>query len=167
LYQDGAFSVDLNFTDGQTHRTALYFVDWDQSGRAQTVEILDASTGAVLNTQTVTGFGSGKYLVWDLKGNVRVRLTKIAGFNAVLSGLFFGPATTSGGTVQQTTTATFAQSKVSVRIAGAPGQSFKIYSSSNLSSWTEITTVILNSSTYDYTDPAVGNGPKFYKAVPQ
>jgi hypothetical protein len=166
-YQDGSFTVDLNFTDGQTHRTAMYFVDWDLSGRTQTVEVLDAGSGAVLNSQTLSGFGSGKYLVWDLKGAVRVRLTKVSGFNAVLNGLFFGPAGSSGGALQQTTSASLSQSNVSVRITGTPGQVFKIYSSTNLSSWTEVTTVTLNGSTYDYSDPANMNGGKFYKAVPQ
>jgi hypothetical protein len=165
-YQDGSFTVDLNFTDGQTHRTAMYFLDWDQSGRTQTVEILDAGSGSVLNSQTLSGFGSGKYLVWDLKGAVRVRLTKISGFNAVLNGLFFAPASGSGST-QQTTTATLNRPNLSVRIAGTPGQAFKIYSSSNLTSWTEVTTVTLSGTTYDYVDAANGAGGKFYKAIPQ
>ncbi|HEY6229456.1 MAG TPA: fibronectin type III domain-containing protein [Verrucomicrobiae bacterium] len=166
-YLDGSFTVDLNFTDGQTHRTAMYFVDWDLSGRTQTAEILDAASGAVLNSQTLSGFGSGKYLVWDLKGNVRVRLTKVSGFNAVLSGLFFGPAGgSSGGGMQQTTAASLSQSKVNVRINGTSGQVFKIYSSSNLTSWTEVTTVTLSGATYDYVDAGGGIG-KFYKAIPQ
>ena len=166
-YLDGAFTVDLNFTDGQTHRTAMYFVDWDLSGRTQTVEILDAGSGAILNSQTLSNFGSGKYLVWDLKGSVRVRLTKVAGFNAVLNGLFFGPASaSSGGGTQQTTAASLTQSKVNVRISGTPGQVFKIYSSANLGSWTEVTTVTLSGATYDYADAGGGTG-KFYKAVPQ
>jgi hypothetical protein len=166
-YLDGTFTVDLNFTDGQTHRTAMYFVDWDLSDRTQTVEILDAASGAVLNTQTLSNFGSGKYLVWDFKGAVRVRLTKVAGFNAVLSGLFFGPATgSSGGGTQQTTAASLNQSKVNVRISGTPGQVFKIYSSANLSSWSEVTTVTLSGAAYNYVDAGGGTG-KFYKAVPQ
>jgi hypothetical protein len=166
-YLDGTFTVDLNFTDGQTHRTAMYFVDWDQSGRSQTVEILDAGSGAVLNSQTLSGFGSGKYLVWDLKGAVRVRLTKVSGLNAVLNGLFFGPASGSGGSAQQTTSASLNNANVSVRIAGTPGQAFKIYSSSNLSSWSEVTTITLTGTTYDYVDNANTSGGKFYKAIPQ
>jgi hypothetical protein len=39
----------------------------------------------------VGGFGGGEYLVWDLGGNVLVRVTKLSGPNAVLSGLFFDP----------------------------------------------------------------------------
>jgi len=58
------------------------------------------------------------------------------------------------------------QSKVNVRISGTPGQVFKIYSSVNLTSWSEVTTVTLSGATYDYVDTGGGTG-KFYKAVPQ
>ncbi|MDB6026835.1 MAG: hypothetical protein JWM68_3058 [Verrucomicrobiales bacterium] len=86
-----SFSIDVNLTDGKSHRVAFYCLDWDlTSNRSQTVEISDATTGTVLSTQTVSGFGSGKYLVWDLKGHVKVKITKLSGYNAVLSGMFFG-----------------------------------------------------------------------------
>jgi hypothetical protein len=165
-YLDGSFTVDMNFTDGQTHRVAMYVLDWDQtSNRAQTVEILDTGSGAVLDSQTVSSFGAGKYLIWDLKGAVTVRFTKVSGFNAVLNGLFFGPASTTGGGT--TMTATLTRPNLSVRINGKAGQVFKIYSSTNLTTWTEGPTVTLSSSTYDYIDAATATGGKFYKAVPQ
>jgi hypothetical protein len=166
-YLDGAFTVDLNLTDGQTHRVAMYFVDWDRSGRAQTVEILDTGSGAVLDSQTLSIFQNGKYLIWDLKGAVTVRLTKVSGFNAVLNGLFFGPAVASIGGTTQTTSATLANKNVAVRVTGKAGQVFKIYSTSNLASWTEGPTITLTGTTYDYVDSANVNGGKFYKAVPQ
>jgi hypothetical protein len=166
-YLNGSFTVDLNFTDGQTHRVAMYFVDWDLSNRAQTVEILDTGSGAVLDNQTLSSFQNGKYLIWDLKGAVTVRFTKVSGFNAVLNGLFFGPASTSNSGTTQTTSASLANKNVAVRINGKAGQVFKIYSTSNLSSWTEATTVTLTGTTYDYVDAANLNGGKFYKAVPQ
>ncbi|HUS35902.1 MAG TPA: chitobiase/beta-hexosaminidase C-terminal domain-containing protein [Verrucomicrobiae bacterium] len=88
-YASGSFTVDLRFTDGATHRLAMYFCDWDFAGRAQTVELLNGDTGAVLNTQTVSGFGGGRYLLWDLKGHFKVRVTGTAGPNAIVNGLFF------------------------------------------------------------------------------
>jgi hypothetical protein len=69
---------------------SAYFLDWDHRGRAQTVEVLDADTGAVLDTRTVSGFAEGQYLTWDLSGRVQIRVTNLGGVNAVLSGLFFG-----------------------------------------------------------------------------
>ena len=59
--------------------------------RSQTVELLDASSGAVLDSQSVSNFGEGTYLSWNVKGAVRARITKQSGSNAVLMGAFPGP----------------------------------------------------------------------------
>ena len=92
-YTSGTFTVDLNFNDGAQHQLAVYCLDWDWGGaRKQMVSILDGATNAVLDTQTVTGFQNGKYLVWNLTGHVKLRVTNTAGINAVISGLFFDPA---------------------------------------------------------------------------
>ena len=53
----------MDLTDGQVHDLALYFLDWDQQGRIEQVQISNASTGAVLSTQTISSFQSGVYLV--------------------------------------------------------------------------------------------------------
>ena len=88
-YADTSFTIDLNLTDGQTHRIALYCLDWDLNGRSETVDIIDASNAAVLNSQSASAFANGKYLVWNIRGHVQIRLTKTAGYNTVLSGIFF------------------------------------------------------------------------------
>jgi hypothetical protein len=89
-YQQNAFSIDVNLTDGALHRVAVYCLDWDAQQRAQTLEVVDAATNAVLDSQTVSSFAAGKYLVWDLKGHVKLNVTRINGSNAVVSGLYFG-----------------------------------------------------------------------------
>jgi hypothetical protein len=68
-------------------------VDWDSNGRSQRIEVLDAATGAVLDTRMVSGFNSGVWLSWDLTGSVQFRFTRLGGYNAVLSGVFFDSAT--------------------------------------------------------------------------
>ena len=89
-YSSSSFTIDLNFNDGAQHQLAVYCVDWDWGGaRAQTVSILDGATNAVLDSQNVTGFQNGKYLVWNLTGHVILRVTNAGGINAVISGLFF------------------------------------------------------------------------------
>ena len=101
-YSTTSFTVDVNITDGNTHNLELYFVDWDNTGRSETVKISNPSNGTVLNTQTVSSFHSGVYLDYSVSGNILISITKTAGSNAVLSGLFFDPATTGdaliGGT---------------------------------------------------------------------
>jgi outer membrane protein assembly factor BamB len=90
------FQIDLEFTDGKEHQVALYCLDWDKAdkGRMMTVEVWDPWRNVVLaDKQTVKEFSNGKYLVWNIKGHVSLRLQSAGGwFNAVASGLFFDPA---------------------------------------------------------------------------
>jgi hypothetical protein len=46
----------------------------------------------LLDTRDVSGFRNGQYLVWDVSGNVQLRLVNTGSGNAVASGLFFGAA---------------------------------------------------------------------------
>ena len=69
-YRDPAFAVELNFTDALAHRLAIYCLDWDTSLRAQTIDVLDAATGAALDSQSIRDFSGGRYLVWDLQGHL-------------------------------------------------------------------------------------------------
>jgi len=84
------FTIDLDFSDGATHRFAMYCVDWDSTSRQQQIDVIDVATNTVLDTRTLTSFHGGVYLVWNVSGRVRVRFTHLAGYNAVVSGLFFG-----------------------------------------------------------------------------
>jgi hypothetical protein len=90
-YSPATFNFDVNFTDGNTHQFALYAVDWDHLGRAETIQILDVNTGNQLDLRTLSNFSSGAYLVWNISGHVRINVTNTGGTNAVVSGVFFGP----------------------------------------------------------------------------
>ena len=85
-----SFTVDVNLTDGQAHDIALYAVDWDDHERSEQIQITDVSTGAVLDTETLSSFKGGAYEVWSISGHVKITITELAGGNAVLNGLFFG-----------------------------------------------------------------------------
>src|SRR5207249_4636479 len=63
-YSGTTFTVDVNLTDGQKHQLALYLLDWDSTTRSERIDILDAATGAVLDSQTTSLFNGGKYVVW-------------------------------------------------------------------------------------------------------
>jgi hypothetical protein len=82
------FTIDLNFTDSATHQFAMHVLDWDSTARVQQVDVLDPS-GTVLDTRQVGSFNGGAYLVWNMSGHVIVRITRLAGANGVVSGLFF------------------------------------------------------------------------------
>jgi hypothetical protein len=87
----------VNFTDGQTHQLALYSYDFDASfwagPRTQKIEIIDLNNNVVLSQRFMGSFEFGKYVIWNVRGNIRVKLTAINGSygNAVLSGIFFDP----------------------------------------------------------------------------
>jgi hypothetical protein len=171
-YSTSSFTVDFNFTDGNSHKLSLYFLDWDRSGRSQTVDLLDASSGALLDTRSVSNFGEGTYLNWNAKGSVRVRITKVSGANAVLMGAFFGPAGSTGGSggggsTGANTKIVFSNGDMHVQILGQPGQKFDLWVSENLSTdWINIATVTLTGNVYDFVDkPSTGKGLRFYRAI--
>lgn len=133
-----SFSLDVNLTDGNTHQVALYLLDWDTTARTETVQITDASSGAVLNTQNVSNFSSGTYLVWNLTGHVKITVTCTAGLNGVASGLFFGgpvagsSATASFLKADTTTSGTWSSTY------GADGYSI-VNDATNLPSYAQVT----------------------------
>ncbi|HNG34142.1 MAG TPA: hypothetical protein PK012_30965 [Blastocatellia bacterium] len=105
-YEDDTLSFAVNITDGKRHQLSLYFVDWDYRGRVQQVDIVNAGDNTVLDSRTVSNFGGGQYLTWNISGTVIIRLTKMAGLNAVCSGLFFDSAATPARAVPPVRTPT-------------------------------------------------------------
>ena len=89
-YNSATFNFDVNFTDGNTHQFALYAVDWDSDVRGETITLVDANSNAVLDTRTITNFAGGVYLYWSISGHVKINVSRTAGANAVISGVFFG-----------------------------------------------------------------------------
>ena len=84
-----SFGIDVNVTDGGAHQLSLYVVDWDGGGRAQTFEVRDAVSNALLDTRIVTNFAGGQYWRWTISGHVVIRAQDTASHNAVVSGVFF------------------------------------------------------------------------------
>ena len=88
LESSSSFTIDVNITDGQTHRLALYSVDWDGNNRSQRVDVVDFATNAVLDSRTVSSFNGGQYLVWDIRGRVKILVNRTGAKSAVVSGLY-------------------------------------------------------------------------------
>ena len=100
-----AWSSTTSFTitlpvHGYAGTQTLYAVDWDRAGRSERFDLVDAVTGTVLNSQTISNFGDGVYLSWNVRGRVKVVVTRLAGPDAVVSGVFgqalFAPSAPSG-----------------------------------------------------------------------
>jgi len=98
-YGQPSLDFDLNLTDGAEHQVALYVLDYDGQNRTESVQVLNASTQAVLASETVSSFTGGDYVVFDVTGNVIFRITKVSGGSAALTGVFLDSATASPNAV--------------------------------------------------------------------
>ena len=88
-WSPSAFTIDLDLTDGVTHRVAIYCVDWGSDrARTEKIEVLDTA-GRLLAMQTVSSFRDGRYVLWNLRGHVRLQVTRVDGPGAVASGVLF------------------------------------------------------------------------------
>src|SRR5262249_34901820 len=54
---------------------------------AEQVQISDAGTAKVLDTETISSFSSGVYLDWKVSGHLLITITRQVGANAVVNGL--------------------------------------------------------------------------------
>jgi hypothetical protein len=88
-YSATTFTFNVNLTDGNIHRVALYLLDWTSSTRAETISVLDALTNAPLSSESFSSFHNGEYAVWNIHGHVLIQVTSTGTPNAVVSGLFF------------------------------------------------------------------------------
>jgi hypothetical protein len=170
-YGDQSFMIQVNLLDLDFHRLALYCLDWDTERRVQTIEILDANSGTVIDSRTLSSFHGGQYAVWDLRGSVKIRVTWNAGNNALVAGLFFGKAqtvSTQGPAVLKPASPTWSiqDGEFPLVISGEPGRRFRIDASSDLVNWTEISSVILTGPQFHFSDPRAAEfRSRFYRAV--
>jgi hypothetical protein len=86
-YNTSPWTIDVNITSG-THQVSLYMLDFDPNNRVQTIDVLDATSGSVLSTHTVSNFFGGQYYTWNITGHVVFRMTPVVD-NAVIGGIFF------------------------------------------------------------------------------
>jgi alpha-L-rhamnosidase len=85
------FSVALN--DIHNYRISLYFLDWDNRGRQIAVEMFDANTlNLIAPVRIVKNCRAGIYLIYSYNKSAKFRINLVRGDNAVLSGIFFDPA---------------------------------------------------------------------------
>ena len=85
----GTFTLDVDSSSAPVRQLAIYAADYDQAGRRQRFDLFDAATGALLDSRTMSDFVNGQYFVWDIQGHLTIRVTTLAGPNAVVSGVFF------------------------------------------------------------------------------
>ena len=83
-------TVDVTVAASSKYQIALYFLDWDEVGRRQAIEIFDLDTlKRITEVRLVQDFSKGKYMVYQCDRSIRVRINQVRGKNAVLNGMFF------------------------------------------------------------------------------
>ena len=79
--QNSTFTIDLSFSDTNTHQVALCCVDWGGTGTIlQKIEIFESSDTSFLNALDNRNFklpSNGIYLIWNLSGHKVVRRFQI------------------------------------------------------------------------------------------
>ena len=65
------------------------------------MQLSDAATGTVLDTETITSFHGGEYLDWKVGGNLLITVSHVSGSSAILNGLFLDPAQASSAATFQ------------------------------------------------------------------
>jgi hypothetical protein len=164
-YSGDSFNMDFAFNDGRTHRVSVYVMDWDRNGRTQKFEVVDPSN-VVLSTVEVSDFAEGKYLTWDLRGNVRIRATRVTGNNAIVEGIFFDAAPQPDGPPSLRMVG-FTQAGPQLQITGKVGATYRIQSSDDMKSWSDVgqTTLAVSPAPYVDVTPA-GSGVRIYRIAP-
>jgi hypothetical protein len=93
--QDPTYALDVALRSAssttQFFTIALYAADWDSRGRRGTVALLDAATLNPLSPiQGLREYEGGVWLVWNVSGSFRLRVSQTRGDNAPVSALLFG-----------------------------------------------------------------------------
>jgi hypothetical protein len=93
-WDNSQIRVRLTFANAYTGNLHLYAVDWDSTTRRQNVTVNDGTTTKTV--QISTSFNGGAWMHFPVSvpagGSAVVTVNKVAGANAVLSGLFLGGA---------------------------------------------------------------------------
>jgi len=98
LYDPNQIQMQLSFKEAYSGTLHLYALDWDTAGRREVITVNGQSA------ELATDFSQGAWVSFPIKveagATVSITVTRTAGPNAVLSGIFLGEGgTPPGGTV--------------------------------------------------------------------
>jgi hypothetical protein len=160
-----SWTLNLGVWDTKSHAVALYFLDWDQRGRHQTVEVLDGN-GKPMASYDIQDFSRGKYLILNIQGSIQLKFTRMAGDNAVLSGIFLDPAPAAlNQPLPLRQSAAVKPGIFDLTITGEPGFFCCIDGTADLRTWTCLATNILSQQPLQLTFPRGGaDKPRFFRA---
>jgi subtilisin family serine protease len=88
VYSPTTMVIAYNPGDFLIHTVALYFADYQNFHRKETITLTNPNTLAVETRQVVSNFSKGKYLLFDISGQVLITISNGGYPNAVISGIF-------------------------------------------------------------------------------
>ncbi|HEV2034154.1 MAG TPA: fibronectin type III domain-containing protein [Candidatus Dormibacteraeota bacterium] len=165
-YYDGnQVRLHLTFSTAYSGALHLYAMDWDASGRRQTITVNDGSGPRTANLST--DFSQGAWVNAPISvgagGTVTITVTRSAGPNAVLCGLFLGGAPPAPAPPTGLSAGAVDSSSISLNWTGSSGATaYKIQRSPNGSTgWTQVGT----SSTTAFTDTGLPPSTTYFYRV--
>ena len=144
VYFDSEVRLRLVFSSAYTGTLRVYVVDWDALGRRENVTIND---GSGPRTATISGdFSQGAWVNAPINvpsgGTVSIVVTRTAGVNAVVSGLFLGGAPGAAAPPTGLTATAISTTQIALAWNASSGAaSYKVQRSPDGSTgWTQIAT---------------------------
>ncbi len=165
IYFDSEVRIRLIFSSSYSGTLHIYVVDWDALGRRENVTVND---GSGPRTATISGdFSQGAWINAPISvaagGTVSIVVSRTAGVNAVVSGLFLGGA--PGAAAPPTGLAATAISTTQISLtwnASSGAASYKVQRSPDgVTGWTQIATPGGTS----YTDSGLAPATTYYYRV--
>ena len=155
----------LNFATAYSGTLHIYVVDWDSLGRRENVTVNDGSGPRTANI--TTDFSQGAWVNVPINvaagGTAAITVTRTAGVNAVVSGIFLGGAPTA--TVPPTGLSASAVNSSQINLswnASSGATTYKIQRSPDGSSaWSQVGT----SSTTSFSDTGLAPSTTYYYRV--
>jgi hypothetical protein len=93
-YNSSSFDFSIN-TSGNVHEITLELFDYDHAYnsayRTETIKILDAASGKVLDTEQEANFAIPTYISWNVSGNITIQVINTGYLNAVVTSVLFNP----------------------------------------------------------------------------
>lgn len=165
VFDGNQVRLHLTFATAYSGTVHLYAVDWDSLGRRESITVNDGSGNRTANISTDFSLGAWVSAPVNVAagGTVTVTVTRIAGVNAVLSGLFLGGA--PAATVPPTGLSASALNSSQIGLtwnASSGATSYKVQRSPDGSAgWAQVGT----SSTTTFTDSGLAASTTYFYRV--
>src|SRR6266567_5492161 len=164
-YDASQVRLHLTFSSAFSGTIHLYALDWDTTGRRETITVNDGSAPQAANI--TTDFSGGAWVNAPVNvgagGTVTITVTQTAGLNAVISGVFLGGGPPAPAAPTGVTATSVSASQISVSwTASSNATSYKLQRSPDGSSgWTQVGT----STTTSFTDSGLSPATTYFYRV--